>query len=185
MKEEKNIRAAIREFFVKEYNKLVNYVHGYLNELSYSVDAEDIIQDVALNIYSKADINAPIENLAAYAYRSIKNKIIDIRRRKRESMSIEDFNNKKNENILSETVSVDEEEDFYKDENVYEKMMEAIDKLKSQERDIIIETEFNGRSFNELSIEWNTPVGTLLARKHRALSKLQKILQNEKKKYNL
>ena len=80
---------------------------------------------------------------------------------------------------------MDEEEDFYKDENVYEKMMEAMDKLKSQERDIIIETEFNGRSFNELSIEWNTPVGTLLARKHRALSKLQKILQNEKKKYNL
>ncbi len=185
MKEEKNIRTAIRDFFVKEYNKLVNYVNVYLNELSYSVDAEDIIQDVALNIYSKADINAPIENLAAYAYRSIKNKIIDIRRKKRENMSIEDFNNKKNENILSETVSVDEEEDFYKDENVYRKMMEAMDILKSQERDIIIETEFNGRSFNELSIEWNTPVGTLLARKHRALSKLQKILQNEKKKYNL
>ena len=186
MKEEKNIRAAIRDFFKKEYNKLVNYVHGYLNELSYSVDAEDIIQDVALNIYSKADINAPIENLTAYVYRSVKNKIIDIRRRRRrESMSIEDFNNKKNENILSETVSVEEEEDFYKDENVYKKMIAAMDKLKLQERDIIIETEFNRRSFNELSIEWNTPVGTLLARKHRALSKLQKLLQAEKKKYNL
>lgn len=185
MKEEKNIRLIIRDFFKREYNKLVNYVHSYFSELSYSVDAEDIIQDVALNIYSKADINAPIENLAAYVYRSVKNRIIDIRRRKRESMSIEDFNSKKNENFLSETVSVDEEKDFYKDENVYEKMTEAMDKLKSQERNIIIETEFNRRSFNELSVEWNTPVGTLLARKHRALSKLQKLLQEEKKKYNL
>jgi RNA polymerase sigma factor (sigma-70 family) len=185
MKQEKNIRAAVRDFFIKEYNKLVNYVHGYLNELSYSVDAEDIIQDVALNIYSKADINAPIENLAAYAYRSVKNKIIDIKRKNRGIMSIEDFNNKKNENVLSETLSADEEEDFYKDENVYMKMMEAINKLKSQESDIIIETEFNGRSFHELSREWDTPVGTLLARKHRALSKLQKILQVEKNKYNL
>jgi len=185
MKEEKNIRSVVRDFFKEEYNKLVNYVRSYLNELSYSVDAEDIIQDVALNIYSKADINAPIENLTAYIYRSVKNKIIDTRRRKRESMSIEDFKNKKNENILSETVCVDEEKDFYKDENVYEKMIEAMDKLKSQERDIIIETEFNRRSFNELSIEWNTPVGTLLARKHRALSKLQKLLEVEKKKYNL
>ena len=60
-----------------------------------------------------------------------------------------------------------------------------MDKLKPDERDIIVETEFNGRSFNDLSIEWNTPVGTLLARKHRALGKLQKELQNEKKKYNL
>jgi RNA polymerase sigma factor (sigma-70 family) len=185
MKQEKNIRAAIRDFFIKEYNKLVNYVYGYLNELSYSVDAEDIIQDVALNIYSRADINAPIENLAAYAYRAIKNKIIDLKRKNRGIISIEDFNNKKSENLLSESISANEEENFYKDENVYIKMMEAIDKLKSQESDIIIETEFNGRSFNELSIEWNTPVGTLLARKHRALSKLQKILQIEKKKYNL
>jgi RNA polymerase sigma factor (sigma-70 family) len=185
MKQEKNIRVALRNFFVNEYNKLINYVRGYLSELSYSIDAEDIIQDVALNLYSKVDINAPIENLAAYAYRSIKNRIIDIRRKSRENISIEDYSSKKNENILTETISVaDEEENFYKDENVYKKMIEAMDKLKSQERDIIIETEFNGRPFNELSLEWNIPVGTLLARKHRALGKLQKILQNEKNKFN-
>ena len=66
MKQEKNIRLAVKNFFSKEYNKLINYVHSYFHELSYSMDAEDIIQDVALNIYSKADINAPIENLTAY-----------------------------------------------------------------------------------------------------------------------
>ena len=184
MKQEKNIRLAVKNFFSNEYNKLINYVHSYLYELSYSLDAEDIIQDVALNIYSKADINAPIENLTAYAYRSIKNRIIDIRRKRKGSVSIEDLNNNRNENILTETIS-GEEQDFYKDENVYKKMIEAMDKLKSDERDIIVETEFNGRSFSDLSIEWNTPVGTLLARKHRALGKLQKELQNEKKKYNL
>jgi RNA polymerase sigma-70 factor (ECF subfamily) len=184
MKLEKNIRGALKDFFTKEYSKLINYVRGYLNELSYSVDAEDIIQDVALNIYSKADINAPIENLAAYAYRSIKNRIIDIRRRNRERISIEYFNNKKNENTLTETISEYEEKDFYKDEDIYKKMVEAMDKLKPHEREIIIETEYNGRSFNELSAEWDTPVGTLLARKHRALSKLQKILLDEKRKYN-
>lgn len=184
MKQEKNIRIALKNFFSKEYNKLINYVHSYLHELSYSMDAEDIIQDVALNIYSKADINAPIENLTAYAYRSIKNKIIDIRRKRKGNVSIEDLNNNRNEKILTETIS-GEEEDFYKDEDVYKKMIEAMDKLKSDERDIIVETEFNGRSFNDLSIEWNTPVGTLLARKHRALGKLQKELENVKKKYNL
>ncbi len=185
MKQEKNIRGALRDFFTKEYNKLINYVRGYLNELGYSVDAEDIIQDVALNIYSKADINAPIENLAAYAYRSIRNRIIDIRRKNRERISIEDFSNRKNEYTLAETISAYEEEEFYKDEDIYKKMIKAMDKLKLQEREIIIETEYNGRSFNELSAGWNIPVGTLLARKHRALGKLQKILQDEKKKYNL
>ncbi|UCH14577.1 MAG: sigma-70 family RNA polymerase sigma factor [Bacteroidales bacterium] len=184
MKQEKNIRLAVKNFFSKEYSKLINYVHSYFREFSYSMDAEDIIQDVALNIYSKADINAPIENLTAYVYRSVKNKIIDIRRKRKGSMSIEDLDNKRDKSILTETDS-GVEEDFYRDENVQKKMMEAMDKLKSAERDIIIETEFNERSFNDLSTEWNTPVGTLLARKHRALGKLQKELQNEKKKYNL
>jgi RNA polymerase sigma-70 factor (ECF subfamily) len=186
MKEVKNIRIAIRNFFVQEYSKLINYVQNYITDISHSIDAEDIIQDVALNIYSKADINAPIENLAAYTYRSIRNKIIDIRRKYRGGISIEDFNNKRNENVLMETISDEvEEENFYKDEDLYKKMIEAMDQLKSQEKNIIIETEFNGKSFNELSKEWDIPIGTLLARKHRALGKLQKILQNEKNKYNL
>jgi len=184
MKQEKNIRSAIKNFFSTEYNKLINYVHGYLDYISYSVDAEDIIQDVALNIYSKASINEPIENLAAYAYRSIKNKIIDIRRKNRKNLHVEYLDNTGNENIIAETISDENEEDFYKDEYIYNRMYDAMEQLKSKDRDIIIETEFNGRSFNDLSSEWNIPVGTLLARKHRALSKLQRILKDDKNNYN-
>jgi len=184
MKQEKNIRSAIIKFFSTEYNKLIKYVHGYLNYVSYSVDAEDIIQDVALNIYSKASINEPIENLAAYAYRSIKNKIIDISRKNRKNIKFEYLDNAGNGNIIEETISDGEERGFYEDEYIYNKMFEAMGQLESKDREIIIETEFNGRSFNDLSAEWNIPVGTLLARKHRALGKLQKKLQNEKKNYN-
>jgi len=184
MKQEKNIRYAIKNFFSAEYHKLINYVHSYLNYVSYSVDAEDIIQDVALNIYTKASINEPIENLAAYAYRSIKNKIIDISRKSRKNIQVEYFDNTGKEKIITETIPDEKEEDFYKDEYIYNRMYDAMEQLKSRDRDIIIETEFNGRSFNDLSEKWNIPVGTLLARKHRALSKLQKLLQNEKNNYN-
>ena len=186
MGEEKNIRNAIKSFFIKEYNKLISYVHSYFSEVYYGIDAEDIIQDVALNIYSKADLNAPIENLTAYIYRAVRNKIIDIQRKHRNTTSIENFRNKKNENILVETISnVYEEEEFYENEEFQKKMINAIDRLKPEEKAIIIETEFNGKSFNNLTKEWNIPVGTLLARKHRALGKLQKILHIEKIKYNL
>lgn len=177
MKEEKNIKAGLKNFFTNEYNKLVSYVQRYISEVYYGIDAEDIIQDVALNIYSKADINTPVENLAAYFYRSVRNKIIDIQRKHRKSTSIENFNNKMNENVLLETISdVVEEEEFYKNEELQGKMIKAIEQLKPDEKAVVIETEFNGRSFKELSKGWDIPVGTLLARKHRALGKLYKIL---------
>jgi RNA polymerase sigma factor (sigma-70 family) len=185
MKEGINIRTAIKDFFAAEYNKLVNYVHGYLDYISYSVDAEDIIQDVALNIYSRVNISEPVENLGAYIYRSIKNKIIDIRRKNMKNTKIEYMEGVINAKSRAESISEEEEEDhFYKDEYIYERMYDALEQLKPKDRDIIIETEFNRRSFNDLSGEWNIPVGTLLARKHRALSKLQDIMKDERNNYN-
>ncbi len=186
MKEEKKIKAALKQFFTNEYIKLINYVHSYLSGIYYGVDAEDIIQDVALNIFSRADINAPVENLAAYIYTAVRNKIIDIQRKPRKSVSIENFNNKQNENVLMETISdVIDEEEFYKNKELQRKMVNAIEQLKPEEKAVIIETEFNGITFNELSEDWDIPVGTLLARKHRALGKLYKKLNNERKKYQL
>ena len=184
MKEGKNIRAAIKEFFAAEYNKLVNYVHGYLDYISYSVDAEDIIQDVALNIYSRVNISEPVENLGAYIYRSIKNKIIDIRRKNMKNTRIDYMEGAINEKSIAESISEEDEDNFYKDEYMYEKMHDALEQLKPDDRDIIVATEFKGRSFNDLSDEWNIPVGTLLARKHRALSKLQNMLKDERQNYN-
>ena len=50
--------------------------------------------------------------------------------------------------------------------------------MKSQaQKAIVIETEFEGRSFRELADEWNIPIGTLLARKSRALQKIRKELE--------
>ena len=55
-------------------------------------------------------------------------------------------------------------------------LFQAIDSLNDQARAIIIETEFNGRSFRELADQWKIPIGTLLARKSRALKKIRELL---------
>ena len=184
MRDEKKIRNAIKDFFFREYNKLINYVRRYFSEVYYGIDAEDIIQDVALSIYSKADIDAPIENITGYIYRSVRNRIIDIQRKHRNTTSIENFNTGKHENVLMETIpDVNAEKEFYENEEFQKKMVNAIDQLKPEQKAVIIETEFNGKSFNDLSKEWDIPVGTLLARKHRALGKVQKILHKDIMKY--
>lgn len=41
------------------------------------MDIEDVIGDIMLNLFNKADVTARVENLAAYIYRTLYNKAID------------------------------------------------------------------------------------------------------------
>jgi len=68
-------------FFREEYSKLKNYIRGYISDKP-DWDAEDIIQDVALNLFSRVDFETSVENLTGYIYRAIRNKIIDLQRNK-------------------------------------------------------------------------------------------------------
>jgi RNA polymerase sigma-70 factor (ECF subfamily) len=181
MEQEQNTKNAIRAFFTTEYQRLINFVRGYYNERLYGVEAEDIIQDVALNIYTKASVNAPIENLAAYIFQSLRNRIVDIQRKKKNDTSIDSFEDERKMKILLDMDEeiYDEEED-YENEFFQQKLYKAIEQLKPEEQAVIIETEFNGHTFKQLSKKWEIPMGTLLARKHRALGKLYEILQKEK-----
>ena len=54
-------------FFRKEYSKLKNYSRSYISDQP-DWDAEDIIQDVALNLFSRVDFETPVENLVGYIY---------------------------------------------------------------------------------------------------------------------
>lgn len=181
MEQEQYTQSAIRAFFTTEYQRLVNFVRGYFNERMYGIEAEDIIQDVALNIYTKASVNAPIENLAAYIFQSLRNRIIDIQRKKKNDTSLNGFEEERKMKILLDMDEeiYDEEED-YENEFFQQKLYKAIEQLKPEEQAVIVETEFNGQTFKQLSKKWDIPMGTLLARKHRALGKLYDILQKEK-----
>ncbi len=74
---------SVSGFFAREYDNLVSFVRKNWKAAN-EAEAEDIVQDVALNLFTKVDFNTPIENLFAYVYRSLRNKIIDLRRKRRE-----------------------------------------------------------------------------------------------------
>jgi RNA polymerase sigma factor (sigma-70 family) len=56
---------------------------------------------------------------------------------------------------------------------IRQRLFECIESLSAVQKAIFIETEFNGRSFKELSRDWDVPLGTLLARKSRALKRIR------------
>ncbi|MCX6244846.1 MAG: RNA polymerase sigma factor [Bacteroidetes bacterium] len=175
-------RKSLDRFFRNEYQKLVNFVRKNLDDRYAEASPEDIIQDVALGLIDKLDLDTQIGNLTGYIYRSVKNRIIDYQKKKQRTVSIESFTDGKNENYLLNTVTdetLTEEKDYADTEP--ELLQQAISQLRPDEQAVIIATEFEQRTYEELSGEWDVPVGTLLSRKHRALSKLHKILLNNQK----
>jgi RNA polymerase sigma-70 factor (ECF subfamily) len=174
-------KKSLDKFFRTEYRKLVNFVSKNLDDRYFEASPEDIVQDVVVGLIGKFEVNAQIENITAYLYRSVRNKIIDAQKKKQRTVSIESFTNKKNENYLQDTLFDDiSEENEYSDIEP-EKLREAITQLRPDEQAVIIATEFENISYEDLSEEWNVPIGTLLSRKHRALSKLHKILLTNQK----
>lgn len=154
--------AKIQEFFRTEYSRWVRFVRRLIDDAA-DRDAEDIVQDVMLGIFDKADITVPIENLSAYIYRALRNRVTDMFRRKKDLAS------------LAELVyeSVEDAANALEQKELRETVVKAIDNLSDEQRAVVIATEFEDRSFRELSEEWEIPIGTLLARKSRALQKIR------------
>jgi len=170
----------LRTFFNDEYHSLRFYVSSRIDNAT-DRDAEDIVQDVALKLFSRADSLSPIENIAGFVYNSIRNKIIDLMRTKKSHNYQE---------IDMESRFITFTELFYgTTDNAYSDQMKnelkrAIFNLKPDYRDILLAVDFEGYSYRELSEETGVPQGTLMSRRHRALGILLKQLKSKKNNSN-
>jgi DNA-directed RNA polymerase specialized sigma24 family protein len=64
-------------------------------------------------------------------------------------------------------------------EEMLEDVFEAMEELSVEERAVVLATEMEGRTFKELAEDWDIPIGTLLARKSRALGKIRNQLTGQ------
>lgn len=160
------IREIIAEFFDQERRKLRNFVRRLIKDAS-DRDAEDVIQDVALNLFNKTNFDQPLENLAAYIYRSLRNYVIDIYRKKRHTVTVEETDFPPDHSD-PEAKMIDLE--------IQENVFAALEKLPEKYRKVWIAVELEGRNYKELSLSWGIPKNTLLSHKHRAEIQLREIL---------
>jgi len=154
--------AKMSEFVRTEYSRLVRFVRRRIDDAA-DREAEDIVQDVILNLFDRADFTDPIENLSAYIYRALRNRITDFFRKKREQMSLADLIKSPYDDVAS----------FFEEKELREQIFKALGHLSDEQRAVVIATEFENRSYRDLSREWQVPIGTLLARKSRALQKIK------------
>ncbi len=156
----------ISEFFKAEYVKMTSFVKKRIKDSALN-DSEDIVQEVFTSLFDAADISAPIENLSAYIYRALRNRITDILRKKPEPDSISEEHADSGFSPEGEYLTTELNAVIY----------EAVDCLPEAEREVFVRTVFDGHSFREIAEETGIPIGTLLWRKSQAVKKMRQMLE--------
>jgi RNA polymerase sigma factor (sigma-70 family) len=153
-------------FLAAEWNRLVGFVRARIADGA-EADAEDIVQEVMTGIFERADVTSVIVDLTAYVYRSLANRVVDSLRARRPAAPLQD--------VLPDARY--EASGQVEREEAQERLFAAIDGLPEAQRAVLVATELEGASYRELAERWDEPIGTLLARKHRALRALRKTLE--------
>lgn len=165
-------------FFQKEGQKLQQYVLRKSKRIN-DMDAEDIVDEVMLQLLSIIGMRGPVKNLPAYVYRALQNRMVDTFRRNDRLTSLDAaLPGEEGLTILDQLKDRQDVLSEVEHKALIKRLSEAIDALEPKQRAVFIATEFDGKSFKELSELWHEPIGTLLSRKSRAMKALQNKLKD-------
>lgn len=64
-------KMTLTQFLGTERQRMTRYVRRLIEDTG-DRDGEDIVQDVALSLFQRADVLMPIEALSAYVYQSLR-----------------------------------------------------------------------------------------------------------------
>jgi RNA polymerase sigma factor (sigma-70 family) len=178
----------IGTFYKNERKRLLGYIK---NRIPDGFEAEDILQDVFYQLTVGFRDIRRIENLTAWIYKVVNNRITDLFRMKKpvhisytENIKDDDEGPLTLEEILPSFGSTPADEELK--ELIWEAIEATLSELPEEQRSVFIANEFDGMSFKEISQQTGTGVNTLISRKRYAvlalrenLNELYKLLTNK------
>jgi len=162
------------EIVARERSRLSNFIRRQVGD---AADAEDILQDVWLELYAATDA---LEQAGAWLFRVARNRIIDRARRKKEEplpAAGEDEGRSWLEEHLPDPAAGPDA--AYARSVLLGSIEAALQTLPPEQRDVFVAHEIEGLSFADMSVRWRVPQNTLLARKRYAVLALRARLQAE------
>jgi RNA polymerase sigma factor (sigma-70 family) len=169
----------ISEAFGLERARLRNFIRRRVPDEN---DVEDILQDAFYELVEAYRMMKPVEQVSAWLFRVVRNRITDLFRKKR-SQAMPDApasSTDDGETLLLEDLLPSPDagpEEVYARNVLLEEVDAALDELPEEQREVFIAHELEGYSFKELAAATGVPVNTLLSRKHYAVMHLRQRLQ--------
>ncbi len=173
-------RQVVENTVANESNRLLNFIKSRVSDKN---DAEDILQDVFIQLWQGYQTIESIEKVTAWMFRVARNKIVDLYRKKKpESFSkIENARNGEESPMLLSELLVDSNgtpDDIYTRELIWESIEEVLAEMPKPQRDVFVWHELEGLSFKDMERETGDSLNTLLSRKRYAVQYLRKRLAN-------
>lgn len=167
--------------FLREKDKLLGFIR---NRVSSVEEAEDILQDVFYQFVAGYETIESLDRVTSWLFSVARNKIIDRYRRDAArpqraeidmAVGIDDDAPLTLQDILPDFGNTPE--DAYLKDLIWDAIMDALDELPAEQREIFVLNEIEDRSFREIAVEMGVSINTLLSRKRYAILALRKKLQ--------
>ena len=147
-------------------------------------DAEDLVQETYLKMHRFSHTFDEGSNLKAWLFKILRNTFINLYRKKiREPQEIHYGNNE--EFYLFNRITADRADDKFLgkgtigiEEYLEEEIKYALDNLPLAFREVVLYSDVEGLSYEEISSIVGCPIGTVKSRLYRARRALQKLLWN-------
>ena len=164
----------LSDAIARERGRLGNFIRQRVPDPG---DAEDILQDVFIELVEAWRLPEPIEQVGAWLFRVARNRIIDRFRKRREEPLPAAGNDGDDdaapwlENAIPAADGGPEAAHLRR--RWLDTIALALDELPPGPRDVFIAHELDGRSFKEMAAESGTPLNTLLGWKRQAILHLR------------
>lgn len=159
---------------IKQFNrKLSGFVRNRVNS---DEDAEDILQDVWMQLSNLGNLN-DLENVSAWLYEVARNKITD-KSRKKSNLSLEAFVYEDEEGAfnIKELLLLDDtnnpELSFFKD-LFWKEFQKALDELPENQRDVFLLNEMEDMTLQQIADQKGDNLKTIISRKGYAVKHLR------------
>lgn len=175
VKEKVNISEIIKSYG----SRLQSFIR---KRVSTSEDADDILQDVYYQLVDADRLLKPIDQIAAWLFTVVRNRITDLYRKKK-TESLPEYNFESDDdglvaelsNLLFDDGNTPETD--YLRSLVWTELESALAELPEEQRLVFEQTEMKGLSFRKISEQTGVPVNTLISRKRYAVLYLRFRLQ--------
>lgn len=172
---------AKEQTFLREKDRLLSFIRNRVSSLE---EAEDILQDVFFQFVAGYNTIESLDRVTSWLFSVARNKIIDRYRRESSRPQRTTFSwqadSEDDSPITLQEILPDlgnTPEDAMLREVIWEAIMDALDELPADQREIFVLNEMEDRSFREIAEETGVSINTLLSRKRYAILALRKKLQ--------
>ena len=180
--QERRISAEI----ARETPRLRNFVRRRVAD---AADAEDILQEVFIELAESYRLPRPVEQVGAWLFRVARNRITDLFRKKK-SVALADAGSAGAAD--GETLDLEEllpsdaagPEAAYARSLLLEELDAALNELPAEQREVFVAHEIEGVSFKELAARSGVAINTLLSRKRYAVLHLRERLRDIYDEFN-